>query len=379
MWTISATCSKTSTDKPVFSQTDYIHMAHALQLAERGLYTTSPNPRVGCVIVKEGAVVGSGWHQQAGQPHAEIHALRQADGAARGATVYVTLEPCSHHGRTPPCAEALIGADVARVVVAMQDPNPQVAGNGLALLQSAGIATDCGLLEAQARELNAGFIKRMVMGHPWLRIKTASSLDGKTALSSGASKWITGEPARHDVHRLRARSCAILTGIGTVLADDPQLNVRGVETTRQPLKIIVDSHLQTPPSAKILGGASTLIVCAEPDARRMAVLENAGAEILCLPGHNGQVDMGALLSVLARRGINELMTEAGATLNGALIAAGFVDEWVMYVAPILLGDTARGLFALAEPAQMQERRKLALRDIRQIGADIRITAQFEKN
>ena len=378
MWTISATCSRTSTNKPVFSQTDYIHMAHALQLAERGLYTTSPNPRVGCVIVREGALVGSGWHQQAGQSHAEIHALREAGDAARGATVYVTLEPCSHHGRTPPCAEALIGAGVARVVAAMQDPNPQVAGNGLALLQGAGIATDCGLLEAQARELNAGFIKRMVMGHPWLRIKTASSLDGKTALSGGASKWITGAPARHDVHRLRARSCAILTGIGTVLADDPQLSVRGVETTRQPLKVIVDSRLQTPPSANILSGASTLIVCAEPNVRRIAALEAAGAEIRCLPGDDGQVDLGALLSILAQRGINEVTTEAGATLNGALIAAGFVDEWVMYVAPLLLGDAARGLFALAEPAQLQACHKLVLQDIRQIGADMRITAVFEK-
>lgn len=353
-------------------------MAHALQLAERGLYTTSPNPRVGCVIVREGALVGSGWHQQAGQSHAEIHALREAGDAARGATVYVTLEPCSHHGRTPPCAEALIGAGVARVVAAMQDPNPQVAGNGLALLQGAGIATDCGLLEAQARELNAGFIKRMVMGHPWLRIKTASSLDGKTALSGGASKWITGAPARHDVHRLRARSCAILTGIGTVLADDPQLSVRGVETTRQPLKVIVDSRLQTPPSANILSGASTLIVCAEPNVRRIAALEAAGAEIRCLPGDDGQVDLGALLSILAQRGINEVTTEAGATLNGALIAAGFVDEWVMYVAPLLLGDAARGLFALAEPAQLQACHKLVLQDIRQIGADMRITAVFEK-
>lgn len=353
-------------------------MAHALQLAERGLYTTSPNPRVGCVIVREGALVGSGWHQQAGQSHAEIHALREAGDAARGATVYVTLEPCSHHGRTPPCAEALIGAGVARVVAAMQDPNPQVAGNGLALLQGAGIATDCGLLEAQARELNAGFIKRMVMGHPWLRIKTASSLDGKTALSGGASKWITGAPARHDVHRLRARSCAILTGIGTVLADDPQLSVRGVETTRQPLKVIVDSRLQTPPSANILSGAPTLIVCAEPNVRRIAALEAAGAEIRCLPGDDGQVDLGALLSILAQRGINEVTTEAGATLNGALIAAGFVDEWVMYVAPLLLGDAARGLFALAEPAQLQACHKLVLQDIRQIGADMRITAVFEK-
>ena len=363
----------------MFSTVDYQHMAQALQLAERGLYSTSPNPRVGCVIVKDGRVVGQGWHQCAGEAHAEIHALKEAGDAARGATVYVTLEPCSHHGRTPPCADALVAAGVARVVAAMQDPNPQVAGNGLALLGKAGIRTACGLLEDAARALNAGFIKRMVMGHPWLRIKTASSLDGKTALSSGDSKWITGDAARQDVHRLRARSCAILTGVGTLLADDPQLNVRGVETPRQPLKVVVDSRLNTPSTAQILRDGNTLIVCAEPDAKRMAALERAGAEILCLPGANAQVDLGALLSILARRGVNEVMTEAGATLNGALIAAGFVDEWVMYLAPVLLGDGARGLFALPEPAQMQDRRALAIKDVRQIGADLRLTAQFIKS
>lgn len=362
----------------MFSTADYQHMAQALQLAERGLYSTSPNPRVGCVIVKDGAVVGQGWHQRAGEAHAEIHALQQAGEAARGATVYVTLEPCSHHGRTPPCADALIAAGVARVVAAMQDPNPQVAGNGLALLEQAGICTACGLLEDAARELNAGFIKRMVLGHPWLRIKTASSLDGKTALSSGDSKWITGAAARQDVHRLRARSCAILTGVGTVLADDPQLNVRGVDTPRQPLKVVVDSRLNTPPNAQILQAGKTLIVCAEPDAKRMTALERAGAEILCLPGENAQVDLAALLSILARRGINEVMTEAGATLNGALIAAGFVDEWIMYVAPVLLGDAARGLFTLPEPAQMQDRKILAIKDLRQVGADLRLTAHFTK-
>lgn len=372
----------------MFSSVDYQHMAQALQLAERGVYSTSPNPRVGCVIVKGGRVVGQGWHQRAGEAHAEIHALMEAGDAARGATVYVTLEPCSHHGRTPPCAEALIAAGVVRVVAAMQDPNPQVAGNGLALLEKAGIRTACGLLEDTARVLNVGFIKRMVMGHPWLRIKTASSLDGKTALSSGDSKWITGDAARQDVHRLRARSCAILTGVGTLLADDPQLNVRGVETQRQPLKVVVDSRLNTPPTAQILHDGNTLIVCAEPDAKRMAALERAGAEVICLPGASvqidqsgahAQVDLGALLSILARRGVNELLTEAGATLNGALIAAGFVDEWVMYVAPVLLGDGARGLFALPEPAQMQDRRALAIKDVRQIGADLRLTAQFIKS
>ena len=363
----------------MFSTVDYQHMAQALQLAERGLYSTSPNPRVGCVIVKDGRVEGQGWHQCAGEAHAEIHALKEAGDAARGATVYVTLEPCSHHGRTPPCADALVAAGVARVVAALQDPNPQVAGNGLALLEQAGIRTACGLLEDAARALNVGFIKRMVMGHPWLRIKTASSLDGKTALSSGDSKWITGAAARQDVHRLRARSCAILTGVGTLLADDPQLNVRGVETPRQPLKVVVDSRLNTPPTAHILQDGKTLIVCAEPDAKRMAALEQAGAEIICLPGADAKVDLGALLSILARRGVNEVMTEAGATLNGALIAAGFVDEWVMYVAPVLLGDAARGLFALAQPAQMQDRRQLKIQDIRQVGDDLRLTAHFTKS
>lgn len=356
---------------------DYTYMAQALRLAERGLYTTSPNPRVGCVIVKDNAVVGEGWHQRAGEPHAEVLALRQAGESAHGATAYVTLEPCSHFGRTPPCADALVAAGVAKVIAAMQDPNPQVAGNGLARLAAAGIATSCGLLEQQAQQLNIGFIQRMTRGRPWLRIKTASSLDGKIALANGASKWITGAEARQDAHRLRARSCAILTGIGTVLADNPQLNVREVDTSRQPLKIIVDSHLRTPADALILRDGRTIIAYTQADAACQERLTRAGAELIQTDAHQGQVDLSALLSILAQRGINEVMTEAGAHLNAALIAANLVDEWVMYIAPTLLGDTARGLFALAEPVDMRNRRTLSIHDVRQIGADLRITAHFK--
>lgn len=355
-----------------FSALDHAFMARALQLAERGLFSTTPNPRVGCVIVKDNKIIGEGWHQKAGSPHAEINALMQAGMAAQGATVYVTLEPCSHHGRTPPCADALIGTGVARVVAAMQDPNPNVSGSGLARIKAAGITVECGLLETQARALNEGFIKRMVLGHPLVRIKTASSLDGKTALSSGESKWITGEAARADVHHLRARSCAILTGIGTVLADNPQMNVRGIDSARQPIKVIVDSTLQTPPESNILQGAKTIIACVSPDTKKAAALEAGGAEILCLPGANGKVDLHALLSRLAQKGINEVMTEAGPRLNGALLAAGLVDEWVQYLAPCLLGSQARSLFELTEPANMAERLNWQLADQRMVGADTRL-------
>lgn len=355
-----------------FSAQDHAYMARALRLAERGLYSTTPNPRVGCVIVKDGQVIGEGWHQKAGEPHAEINALMQAGPASLGSTVYVTLEPCSHHGRTPPCADALIGAGVAKVIAGMQDPNPNVSGQGLARLKAAGIAVEHGLLAMQAHDLNAGFVKRMVLGHPYVRVKTASSLDGKTALSSGESKWITGEAARADAHRLRARSCAILTGVNTVLADNPQLNVRNIETTRQPIKVIVDSTLRTPPDALILQGAKTLIACTEPDTKKAAALEAAGAEILCLPGADGRVNLHALFSRLAQKGINEVMTEVGARLNGALLAAGLADEWVQYLAPCLLGSNAKPLFDLTEPDSMQARINWKLVDQRMIGADLRL-------
>ena len=350
-------------------------MAQALRLAARGLYSASPNPRVGCVIVRDGQVVGEGWHERAGTPHAEIHALQQAGEKMRGATVYVTLEPCAHHGRTPPCADALIAADVARVVAAMRDPNPQVAGQGMARLEQAGIKVEIGLMEQQARELNIGFVSRMTRGRPWVRLKAAASLDGKTALNNGVSKWITGPAARADVQHWRARSCAILTGVGTVLADDPQMNVREIATSRQPLRVIADSRLTTPHSAKILAGENTLIACAIDDAAKIQGLCSAGAEVLVLSGSDGRVDLPHLLQVLAEREVNELMIEAGATLNGALLNAGLVDEIVLYLAPILLGDAARGLFALPELQQMDQRKNLIVQDVRLVGQDIRVMAR----
>jgi diaminohydroxyphosphoribosylaminopyrimidine deaminase/5-amino-6-(5-phosphoribosylamino)uracil reductase len=345
-------------------------MARALQLAERGLYTTSPNPRVGCVIVKDGQIVGEGWHQRAGTPHAEIHALEAAGEAARGATVYVTLEPCSHHGRTPPCAEALIQACAARVVAAMTDPNPLVAGGGISMLTLAGIQAEVGLMEAEARALNPGFIARMTRQRPWLRLKTASTLDGKTALANGASQWITGEAARADVQKLRARACAILTGSGTVLADNPRMNVRDFDIGRQPLRVIVDSTLRTPADAAIL---PALIACHQAAPAARAALEAAGAEVIELPGADGRVDLPALLTLLAQRGVNELHVEAGAALNGALLAGGWVDEWVAYVAPMAVGDDARGLFAQPSLTSLADAALFRLADVRQLGENLRLT------
>jgi len=353
-----------------YSAIDHAHMARALQLAARGLYTTMPNPRVGCVIVRDGHVVGEGWHERAGTPHAEIHALKAAGEAARGATVYVTLEPCSHHGRTPPCAETLIQAGVARVVAAMTDPNPLVAGGGISMLTLAGIAAEVGLMESEARALNAGFISRMTRQRPWVRLKTASTLDGKTALTNGSSQWITGEAARADVQRLRARACAILTGSGTVLADNPRMNVRDVDIGRQPLRVAVDSQLRIPANAAIL---PALIAChhAVPDAR--AALEQAGAEVIEVPGSDDRVDLAALLTLLAQRGVNELHVEAGAALNGALLAAGVVDEWVAYMAPMAVGNDARGLFAHPPLVTLADAARFRMIDVRQIGGDLRLT------
>ena len=358
----------------MFSSTDHEYMAQALRLAEKGLCTTTPNPRVGCVIVRAGKVVGTGWHERAGESHAEIHALAQAGELAQGATVYVTLEPCSHHGRTPPCAEALIKAGVGRVVMAMVDPNPQVAGEGLTQLQQAGIQTDIGLLEEEAYQLNIGFVSRMTCGRPWLRLKIAASLDGKTALNNGVSQWITGAAARRDVHRLRARSCAVLTGIGTVLADDPMLNVREVETTRQPLRVVVDSALRMPPTAKMLLAEETLVVTASSDPAKAGRLREAGAEVLVLPPLDGRVDLARMLDELGQRGINEITVEAGRGLSGALVQQGLVDEFVIYFAPLLLGDRARGMFDLPELIAMDERRELRIADVAMVGRDVRIRA-----
>jgi diaminohydroxyphosphoribosylaminopyrimidine deaminase/5-amino-6-(5-phosphoribosylamino)uracil reductase len=353
-------------------------MAQALRLAERGLYTTSPNPRVGCVLVKDGAVIGEGWHERAGEPHAEVHALRAAGEAAKGATAYVTLEPCSHHGRTPPCADALIAAGVARVVVAVQDPNPQVAGQGIEKLRAAGIVVECGLMEAAARELNVGFFARMTRGTPWVRSKIAMSLDGRTALANGVSQWITGEAARLDVQRWRARSCAVLTGIGTVLADDAQLNVREVTTSRQPLRVVLDSQLRMPLDARILYGGDVLIYAAADEANKAVVLRDLGAEVTVLRDGGGQVDLVAVLRDLGARGINEVLTEAGSTLNGALLRAGLVDELVLYVAPQLLGDAARSMAQLGELNSLEQRVNLKWQDVRQVGNDLRILAKVEK-
>ena len=359
-----------------FSAVDHGMMARALQLAERGLWTTSPNPRVGSIVVRDGKIVGEGWHEKAGEPHAEVHALRAAGDLARGATAYVTLEPCSHHGRTPPCAEALVAAGVSRVVAAMSDPNPLVAGQGLAMLRAAGIETACGLMENEARELNIGFVSRMTRGRPWLRLKVAASLDGKTALNNGVSQWITGPDARQDGHRWRARACAILTGIGTVRDDDPQLNVRAVETTRQPLRVVVDSRLETPLTARILHGGPVLVAVAVDDEKRANLLRAAGAEVLLLPNTSGKVELKDLLEELGRRGINEVHAEAGFKLNGSLLREGLVDELLLYLAPCLIGHAASGLFNLPELTTLNDKRCLKIHDLRQVGADIRVVARL---
>jgi diaminohydroxyphosphoribosylaminopyrimidine deaminase/5-amino-6-(5-phosphoribosylamino)uracil reductase len=353
-------------------------MAQALHLAERGLYTTSPNPRVGCVLVREAKMVGEGWHELAGGPHAE---------AARGATAFVTLEPCSHQGRTPPCADALIAAGVTRVVAAVQDPNPQVAGQGLAKLRAAGIEVECGLMEAAARELNVGFFARMTRGTPWLRSKIAMSVDGRTALANGVSRWITGEPARLDVQHWRARSCAIVTGIGTLLADDPQLNVRDINATLQPLRVVLDSKLRIPLTARILNkslphttassgvedAGKLLIYTAVADAKKIEALEKAGASVCVLPDGNGKVNLADMLADLARRGCNEILLEAGSVLNGAMLRAGLVDELILYLAPQLLGDAARGMAQLGELTALDQRVDLKWQDVRQVGNDLRLT------
>jgi diaminohydroxyphosphoribosylaminopyrimidine deaminase/5-amino-6-(5-phosphoribosylamino)uracil reductase len=357
-----------------FSASDHVHMAHALQLAARGLYTTSPNPRVGCVIVRDGQVVGEGWHERAGEPHAEVHALRQAGDAARGATAYVTLEPCSHYGRTPPCAEALIKAGVTRVVAAMQDPNPLVAGRGLSLLQSQGIAVALGLMSEDARELNIGFVSRMERNRPWVRAKVAASLDGRTALENGVSQWITSPAARRDGQQWRARACAILTGMGTVLADNPRLNVRDLDIGRQPLRVVVDSQLRMPPDAAILEGG-VLIACADDTLPHAESLRKAGAQLLSLPNENRSINLPALLGELARRGINELHVEAGPTLTGELLRLRLVDEFLMYLAPTLLGSSARGMFDIPALTAMDQRMDLDVLEVRHVGPDIRVRAR----
>ncbi|MDR2032731.1 MAG: bifunctional diaminohydroxyphosphoribosylaminopyrimidine deaminase/5-amino-6-(5-phosphoribosylamino)uracil reductase RibD [Azoarcus sp.] len=358
-----------------FSTTDREAMALALALAEQGLTTATPNPRVGCVIVRDGETVGTGWHRRAGEPHAEALALTDAGNAARGATAYVTLEPCSHFGRTPPCADALVAAGVARVVAAMEDPNPQVAGRGLARLRAAGIAVECGLLAGEAHELNIGFVSRMTRRRPWLRLKAAATLDGKTALENGVSQWITGPAARADGHLWRARACAVLTGIGTVKADDPRLTVRDIPCARQPLRILIDPRLEAAPAARIFQDAAALIVTADAGQARIQRFIDLGHRVLRLPGADGRVDLPALLRELAALELNEIHVEAGARLNGALLAADCVDELLLYTAPMIVGNAARGLFDLPALAALDAATRFAFRDCQRIGGDLRIVAR----
>ncbi|NIR28683.1 MAG: bifunctional diaminohydroxyphosphoribosylaminopyrimidine deaminase/5-amino-6-(5-phosphoribosylamino)uracil reductase RibD [Gammaproteobacteria bacterium] len=367
----------------MFTDPEHRYMARALQLARRGLYTTDPNPRVGCVVARGERIVGEAWHERTGEPHAEVNALRHAGGAARGASVYVTLEPCCHQGRTGACTEALVAAGVSEVVAAMPDPNPQVGGRGLETLRRAGLRVRSGLMQAEAEALNPGFISRMRRGRPFVRVKLAASLDGRTALASGASRWITGAAARADVHRLRARSSAILTGIGTVLADDPSLTVRlegSPAAHRQPLRVVADGRLELPLNAKMLGlPGRTLVACAGADAGREADLAGAGAEIVTLPGSEGRVELTALMRHLATEEVNELLVESGPTLSGALLRAGLVDELVLYLAPTLLGDGARGLFHLPEIERMDQQLGLDIVDWRALGPDWRITARIRSD
>lgn len=372
--------SMTSTEQSVL---DAAYMARALELARKGVYSTHPNPRVGCVIVRDGAIVGEGWHVRAGEPHAEVHALRQAGDKAKDATAYVTLEPCSHHGRTPPCADALVTAGVARVVAAMQDPNPDVAGRGLLRLMSAGIAVQSGVLESEARALNKGFLKRMEHGLPYVRVKLAMSLDGRTAMASGESQWITGPEARSAVQRLRAQSSVVLTGADTVLADNARLTVRPDElglnaeltalaATRPPLRVLIDGRLRVPLDAPFFKAGSALVVtCAAASARER--YHDEGHDMLALPSSGGHVDLRKLLVELAARGVNDVLVEAGPKLAGAFTRLGLVDEYQIFVAGKFMGSSARPLLDLPL-AQMSEALELKIVEMRAVGNDWRVIA-----
>jgi diaminohydroxyphosphoribosylaminopyrimidine deaminase/5-amino-6-(5-phosphoribosylamino)uracil reductase len=355
-------------------------MARAIALTERGRDTATPNPGVGCVIVRGGRVLGEGWHERAGEPHAEARALAACTEPPEGATVYLSLEPCSHHGRTPPCADALVSAKVSRVVAALEDPNPLVAGKGAAKLRAAGVRVDVGLMANEAREAHLGFVTRMTKGRPWMRIKAAATLDGRIALANGESQWITGAAARRDVHALRARSCAMLTGIGTVLRDDPQLTVRDVPCSRQPRRVLIDSRLDVAPEARILQGMPPIIFTVSGDAEKRRRLEALGVEVVTAPtdaAKPGKTDLAAIARALAERGFNEVTVETGARLNGSLLAAGVIDEIVLYLAPKLFGDSAQGLFALPEFTRLEQAPRPRIVDVRAVGEDLRITARLE--
>jgi diaminohydroxyphosphoribosylaminopyrimidine deaminase / 5-amino-6-(5-phosphoribosylamino)uracil reductase len=365
-----------------FSAQDTLHMTSALALARGALFLTSPNPRVGCVIVDaDGAVLGSGHTQRAGEAHAEVMAMRDAqtkNNDVKGATAYVTLEPCSHQGRTGPCCDALIHAGLARVVVAIEDPNPQVAGQGIARLRASGVQVDVGLLGEEAHELNIGFFKRMTHGTPWVRMKVAASLDGQTALENGVSQWITSVPARDDGHSWRARACAVLTGIGTVLEDDPQLDVRAISTPRQPTLVVMDSNLETPVTAKLFHPHRPVwIYCAVDNAERRQALEVKGAQVICLPNASGKVDLAAMLKNLGIKQINEVHVEAGHKLNGSLLREGLVDELLTYLAPKLMGQ-GRGMTNLGPFTTLDDAKALSFHEVTQIGPDLRILARLSR-
>ncbi|TAL44688.1 MAG: bifunctional diaminohydroxyphosphoribosylaminopyrimidine deaminase/5-amino-6-(5-phosphoribosylamino)uracil reductase RibD [Methylovulum sp.] len=355
--------------------TDVFYMARALQLANNGRYTTDPNPRVGCVLVRDGVIIGEGWHAWAGQDHAEVAALKTVQDAT-GATAYVTLEPCSHYGKTPPCCEALIKAGVSRVVAAMQDPNPLVSGQGLDRLKAAGCELVVGVLDDDARLLNRGYIKRMTENRPFVRSKLAMSLDGRTAMASGESQWITSACARADVQRLRAESSAILTGINTVLADDPALTARVDFDVAQPLRVVLDTQLQMPPDAQMakLPGRTLILTCSDDESKQQR-LQQSGFEIYRLPDKNGRLDLHEVMRFLADQKINEVLVEAGAVLNGALLAADLLDELIVYMAPSVLGDQGRGLFHLPGVTTMADKKELKLLDVRQVGGDLRLTLE----
>jgi diaminohydroxyphosphoribosylaminopyrimidine deaminase/5-amino-6-(5-phosphoribosylamino)uracil reductase len=356
---------------------DGFYMARAIELAKNGRYTTDPNPRVGCVLVRDGNIIGEGWHFKAGSGHAEVEALKNCPDP-NGATAYVTLEPCSHYGKTPPCCDALIKAGINRVVIAMHDPNPLVSGRGLEKLKEAGCEVSCGVLEEDAQHLNRGFIKRMMANRPFVRSKLAMSLDGRTAMASGESKWITSAEARDDVHRLRAESSAILTGINTVLADDPSLNARVAWDVLQPIRVVLDSKLNMPVDAQMvkLQGRSLVLTCSE-DQEKIHALREVGFEVYTLAKKNERLDLHAVMDFLAKQQINELLIEAGAVLNGALLAENLVDEWVVYIAPCILGDQGRGLFVVPGLKNIADKKKLTFRDVRQVGSDLKLTLSQE--
>jgi len=362
----------------MYSELDHRFMSRALDLARNALFQASPNPRVGCVVAREGHILGEGWTQPPGSNHAEIEALldaRRNGHDLHGATAYVTLEPCSHFGRTPPCATAIIEARLARVIAAVEDPNPQVAGRGLEMLRSNGIDVRCGLLAHEASELNIGFFSRMNRGRPWVRMKIAASLDGRTALSNGVSQWITSEAARKDGHAWRARACAVATGIGTVIADNPQLSVRLVSTPRQPLKVLVDSRLEVDPQARFFDGNQALVACAFADPAKVAALRDKNAEVIEVPNDDGKVDLPQLLRELARRGVNELHFEAGFKLNGSLVREGCVDELLVYLAPLLVGE-AQGMVHLPALSDLAQARRLVFHEVTPVGTDVRLLARW---